>query len=176
MSTENKYEMLQDPEMKEIVSSFLEETKELFESLDKDLVDLEQNSQDFDLLNQIFRAFHTIKGTSGFLGLEKLQLVTHKCEDILNKLRKGEAKLNPDLMDIILLSFDTIQAIVEKIETEKTENVNIDKTLKELEKAFDILEGKQPAANEKPVKKKTTKRKNHKKGDREANEKEYSKS
>ncbi len=163
MSTENKYEMLQDPEMKEIVSSFLEETKELFESLDKDLVDLEQNSQDFDLLNQIFRAFHTIKGTSGFLGLEKLQLVTHKCEDILNKLRKGEAKLNPDLMDIILLSFDTIQAIVEKIETEKTENVNIDKTLKELEKAFDILEGKQPAANEKPVKKKTTKRKTTKK-------------
>jgi two-component system chemotaxis sensor kinase CheA len=143
MSEQNNYEMLVDPEMKEIVDSFLEETKEIFENLNKDLVELEQNSNDLDLLNQIFRAFHTIKGTSGFLGLEKLQTVTHKCEDILNKLRKGEAKLNSDLMDTILLSFDSIQAIVACIEKEKTENVNVTKTLKELDRVLSVLEGKE---------------------------------
>jgi len=155
MSEQNKYEMLQDPEMKEIVVSFLEETKEIFETLNKDLIELEQNSDDLDLLNQIFRAFHTIKGTSGFLGLEKLQTVTHKCEDILNKLRKGEAKLNSGLMDTILVSFDTIQEIVASIEKEKAENVDIKKTLANLDKALAILDGKEP-----PVK---TKRKRGKK-------------
>lgn len=155
MKDQNKYEMLQDPEMKEIVVSFLEETKELFESLNKDLIELEQNSNDLDLLNQIFRAFHTIKGTSGFLGLEKLQTVTHKCEDILNKLRKGEAKLNSGIMDTILFSFDTIQEIVASIEKEKAENVDIDKTLKELDLSLAILDGK--------VNPQKTKRKNSKK-------------
>jgi len=160
MSTENKYEMLQDPEMKEIVSSFLEETKEIFETLNRDLIELEQNAQDFDLLNQIFRAFHTIKGTSGFLGLEKLQLVTHKCEDILNKLRKGEAKLSPELMDTILLSFDTIQLIVDKIEKDKTEDVDVKKTLTELDAALKVLEGKDiPDEKATPTKKKKSTRK-----------------
>lgn len=151
MPEENKYEMLVDPEMKEIVISFLEETKEIFENLNTDLVELEQHSDDLDLLNQIFRAFHTIKGTSGFLGLEKLQTVTHKCEDILNKLRKGEAKLSSDLMDTILLSFDAIQAIVACIEKEKTENVDVSTTLAELDKALAVLEGK-PIPEKKPKK------------------------
>lgn len=148
--------MLKDPEMKEIVESFLEETKELFESLNKDLIELENNSNDLDLLNQIFRAFHTIKGTSGFLGLEKLQAVTHKCEDILNKLRKGDAKLNQNLMDVILLSFDTIQLIVDSIKEKKCEDVNIKQTLNKLEEALIQLEGQdaqKPAAGKSRKKK-----------------------
>ncbi|MFA7228683.1 MAG: Hpt domain-containing protein, partial [Melioribacteraceae bacterium] len=95
-----------DPDMKEIVESFLIETKEILEKLDFDLLELEKRPEDADLLNQIFRSFHTIKGTSGFLGLEKLPHVTHKCEDILNKLRKGEVKLSTHLMDGIILGYD----------------------------------------------------------------------
>ena len=89
--------LLNDPEMKEIFESFIVETNEILEKLDLDLVQLEKTPKDNELLNSVFRAFHTIKGTSGFLGLEKLQTVTHHCEDILNKLRKGEAELNGDL-------------------------------------------------------------------------------
>ncbi|MGK9477042.1 chemotaxis protein CheA [Melioribacter sp. OK-6-Me] len=117
--------MLVDPEMKEIVDSFLLETKEILENLDVDLMELEKSPQDLDLLNKIFRSFHTIKGTSGFLGLEKLPEVTHKCEDILNKLRKGEAKLSSELMDGILLGFDTIKELLVKIENDKNEDVEI---------------------------------------------------
>ncbi len=119
-------EMLLDPEMKEIVDSFLLETKEILETLNVDLMELEKRPNDLDLLNQIFRSFHTVKGTSGFLGLEKLPAVTHKCEDILNKLRKGEVQLDSELMDGIILGYDIIKALLEKIEHEKNEDVDID--------------------------------------------------
>ncbi|MBI1938195.1 MAG: chemotaxis protein CheA [Ignavibacteriales bacterium] len=119
--------MLVDPEMKEIVDSFLLETKEILEKLNVDLMDLEKRPDDLDLLNQIFRSFHTIKGTSGFLGLEKLPEVTHKCEDILNKLRKGEIKLNLNLMDGIILGYDTIKDLLDKIENEKNENTDTER-------------------------------------------------
>ncbi|MEJ5350779.1 MAG: chemotaxis protein CheA [Melioribacteraceae bacterium] len=124
--------MLIDPEMKEIVDSFLLETKEILENLNVDLIELEKRPEDLDLLNQIFRSFHTIKGTSGFLGLEKLPAVTHKCEDILNKLRKGEAKLNSNLMDGIILGYDTIKELLVKIENEKNEDVDVDNVIKVL--------------------------------------------
>lgn len=115
--------MLVDPEMKEIVDSFLLETKEILERLDVDLMLLEKTPDDNDLLNQIFRSFHTIKGTSGFLGLEKLPEVTHKCEDILNKLRKGEVKLSLPIMDGIILGYDTIKALIKVIENDKNEEI-----------------------------------------------------
>jgi two-component system chemotaxis sensor kinase CheA len=129
MEDNNTYSILSDPEMKEIVESFIVETKEIFEKLDVDLVELERNSEDVDLLNQIFRAFHTIKGTSGFLGLEKLQAVTHRAEDILNKLRKGEVKLNTHIMDSILMAFDTIKALLYVIEVNKNEDVPVDEVV-----------------------------------------------
>ena len=81
MSQDNKYSMLRDPEMKEIVDSFIVETKEILEKLDLNLIELENKPNDSDLLNEVFRSFHTIKGTSGFLGLDKLTQVTHRCED-----------------------------------------------------------------------------------------------
>ncbi len=118
--------MLVDPEMKEIVDSFLLETKEILEKLDVDLMELEKRPDDLDLLNQIFRSFHTIKGTSGFLGLEKLPEVTHKCEDILNKLRKGEIKLDSSLMDGIILGYDTIKELLNVIENDKNEDIKVE--------------------------------------------------
>jgi len=140
MADDNTYLMLNDPEMKEIVDSFIVETKELLEKLDVDLVELERNSSDVDLLNQIFRAFHTVKGTSGFLGLEKLQAVTHRSEDILNKLRKGEVKLNPQIMDSVLMAFDTIKALLYAIEENKNEDVPVENVIDFLNNTIDTIE------------------------------------
>jgi two-component system chemotaxis sensor kinase CheA len=157
METNNKYAMLRDPEMKEIVDSFLVETAEMLEKLDADLIALESNSEDVDLLNQIFRAFHTIKGTSGFLGLERLTSVTHKCEDILNKLRKGEIKLQPELMDVVLEAFDKIKELVDMIEQEQNENVEVEGTIERLVSTLDaVMSGKTKA---KAAPKKTTAKK-----------------
>lgn len=132
--------MLNDPEMSEIVDSFIVETKEILEKLDFDLVNLESQPKDTDLLNEIFRGFHTIKGTSGFLGLEKLQLVTHKAEDILNRLRRGDAILDTELMDGILKAYDKINELMDVIESTKTENVEIDNTVSILNDLYEKVE------------------------------------
>lgn len=132
--------MLIDPEMAEIVDSFIVETKEILENLDVDLMELEKNAGDLDLLNQIFRAFHTIKGTSGFLGLERLTKVTHRCEDILNKLRKQEIKLNSTIMDAILMSFDKIKSLLVSIENNKSEDIPIEDTVEKLNQLIQSLE------------------------------------
>ena len=134
--------LLNDPEMKEIFESFIVETNEILEKLDSDLVQLEKTPKDNELLNSVFRAFHTIKGTSGFLGLEKLQNVTHRCEDILNKLRKGDAELNTELMDAILSGFDKIKELVVCVEQNKNEDVEVDITIQVLEFQLANLEGK----------------------------------
>ncbi len=148
MENENTYAMLSDPEMKEIVESFIIETKEILEKLDSNLIELENRPDDSELLNEIFRSFHTIKGTSGFLGLDRLTKVTHRCEDILNKLRKGEALLNPEIMDAILASYDKIKELLVSIETELNENVPVDETVEMLNKLIDKLENKNSETEE----------------------------
>ncbi len=162
MASNDTYVMLKDPEMKEIVESFLVETKEILEKLDVNLIELENRPDDNELLNDVFRSFHTIKGTSGFLGLEKLTKVTHRCEDILNKLRKGEAVLSSDLVDGIFLAYDKIKDLLVSIETKLDEDVPVDETVNVLTNLINKLEGKAPeeavsekVSDEKPVKNST---------------------
>ncbi|MCU7502574.1 MAG: chemotaxis protein CheA [Ignavibacteria bacterium] len=145
--------MLNDPEMKEIFDSFIVETREILEKLDLELVEIEKTPGDRELLNSIFRSFHTVKGTSGFLGLEKLTRLTHRAEDILNKLRKGEAELNDDLMDGILGAFDKMKDLLETIETNHNEDLEIEDVIQQLEILYKELEGgggKTPSQKNKP--------------------------
>ncbi|MHB9011215.1 MAG: chemotaxis protein CheA, partial [Ignavibacteriaceae bacterium] len=134
------------PEMKEIVDSFIIESKEILEKLDLNLIELENKPNDSNLLNDVFRSFHTIKGTSGFLGLDRLTQVTHRCEDILNKLRKGEAVLTKELMDGILVAFDKIKELLAAIETNFNEEVQIEETVELLTFLLDKIENKDDEA------------------------------
>lgn len=143
MSGDDNYAVLRDPEMKEIFESFLVETKEILEQLDLDLVELEQQPENLELLNKIFRAFHTVKGTSGFLGLEKLMSLTHRAEDLLNKLRKGEIKLNSNLMDGILMAYDSMKALLTVIEENLNEDYDTDQAVMML---AELLENPEAAA------------------------------
>ena len=114
-------------DMEEIVQDFLVEAEELLEELDEDLVRLEGSSDDTDLLNKIFRAFHTIKGSSSFLGFETLTHLTHRLEDVLNKLRKFELELSGDLMDAILAGVDKAKTIITAIkENEDPEIIDVE--------------------------------------------------
>lgn len=99
-------------DMQEIMEDFLIEAFEMVEQLDQDLVELENNPEDLDLLNRIFRVAHTIKGSSSFLNFDVLTHLTHNMEDILNKARRGELKITPDVMDIILESIDLMKALL----------------------------------------------------------------
>ena len=134
-------------EMEEVIQDFITEAEELIEELDENLVELENNPKDAELLNKIFRAFHTIKGSSGFLGFDNLTSLTHKLEDVLNKLRKFELEMNSTIMDVVLAGVDKTKLIIESIKNgEDYESINIDENITELNK---ILEPGDVARNKK---------------------------
>ncbi|RKV59154.1 chemotaxis histidine kinase/response regulator CheAY2 [Helicobacter pylori] len=99
-------------DLQEIMEDFLIEAFEMNEQLDQDLVELEHNPEDLGLLNRIFRVAHTIKGSSSFLNLNILTHLTHNMEDVLNRARKGEIKITPDIMDVVLRSIDLMKTLL----------------------------------------------------------------
>jgi len=121
-----------DCEDQELLEGFLAETTELLEKLDDDLVALEKSSDDADLLNRIFRSIHTVKGASSFLGFDLLVKVTHKTEDVLNRLRKGELLVNPEIMDVILEATDLVKLLVSDIKAGDIQEREVDGTIAKL--------------------------------------------
>lgn len=95
----------------EIVQDFLVEAGEILEKLNEQLVELEHRPNDYDLLNAIFRGFHTIKGGAGFLNLNSLVGVCHKAEDVFNALRQGARQVDAGLMDVILEVLDVVNSM-----------------------------------------------------------------
>lgn len=116
-------------DMQEIMEDFLVEAFEMVEQLDQDLVELESNPEDLELLNRIFRVAHTVKGSSSFLNLDILTSLTHNMEDVLNKARRGELKITPDVMDVVLASIDLMKSLLNAIRDNGTDsNSGIDIT------------------------------------------------
>ncbi len=104
-----------DDSMKEIINDFIQEALELLETLSENFIELEKNPEDKELLNTIFRAAHTIKGSAGFLGFQNLVELAHSAENILNKLRQGEIKLTSDMMDYLLKTMDILTLMIRNI-------------------------------------------------------------
>ncbi|MEN0020059.1 MAG: Hpt domain-containing protein, partial [Planctomycetota bacterium] len=102
----------QDPEL---LNDFITESGELLEQVDRDLVALESTPDDKALLDSVFRAMHTIKGSGGFLALDELCSFTHAAEDALNVLRKGDATLDTATMDLLLEAVDIVRSQVESL-------------------------------------------------------------
>lgn len=101
-----------DAEMQEIVSDFVTEAEESLDRIDPLFVDLETNGEDQEILNDIFRCLHTLKGAAGFLGFQQVVDVAHASESILKKLRDGEIGLTKRLVDVILRSVDTLRVLI----------------------------------------------------------------
>ncbi len=101
----------------EILQDFLVEADELLEGLNEQLVELETAPQDSDLLNAIFRGFHTIKGGAGFLSLDAMVNLCHKGEDVFNILRQGELTVDANMMDTFLKVLDTLNAMFEEVKS-----------------------------------------------------------
>ena len=101
----------------DIVQDFLVESREILDRLGGELVDLEQHGEDPDLLNSVFRGFHTIKGGAGFLGLNPLVEICHRTEDVFNLLRNGEKRVSSDLMDTVLRALDVVVGQFKQIES-----------------------------------------------------------
>ena len=123
----------------DLLRDFLAETEELLEGLEEHLLKLEARPEDPELLNEIFRAFHTIKGTSGFLGFSRTFQLAHRAEEVLDRLRKGDMVIGRDTMDALLAVLDVMKALLREIQEERGERSDIDPAIAMLE-AF--LEGK----------------------------------
>ncbi|PIQ29115.1 chemotaxis protein CheA [bacterium (Candidatus Blackallbacteria) CG17_big_fil_post_rev_8_21_14_2_50_48_46] len=105
-------------DMDEIIEDFIVESGELIEALDQDLLNLEQTPDNLDLLNQIFRPVHTIKGNASFLGFDKLMRFTHQLENLLDKLRSGDKRATPEVIDVILESVDLMKNLMKHLQNE----------------------------------------------------------
>ena len=124
--------------MDELLSEFLTEANESLADLDNGLLRLEQNPNDLELLSEIFRVVHTIKGTCGFLGLPRLGAVAHVAEDVLGKFRDGDLAVTPDSVTVIFEALDCLKSLLGHLEeTEKEPEGNDDEIIARLREIAD---------------------------------------
>src|SRR3990170_246003 len=116
---------LPQDEMQDLMREFIAETEELLEGLDQHFVRLEESPGDPALINEIFRAVHSIKGSAGFLGFNRLVEVAHQSENILNKIRQNEMQAAPETIDIILESVDVLKRLIKEVKEGSGELIDI---------------------------------------------------
>lgn len=105
---------------------FLQEAESLIESLDEQIVRLEQEGASDDLIGEIFRVAHTLKGSSGMLGLEEMARLTHAMEDLFDRVRKGALSIDQDVTDVLLQCLDGISALKDAITSDEARDVDVD--------------------------------------------------
>ena len=105
----------------EIFSDFIIESREHLESIEPNLLELEKAPGNLDLLNEIFRPMHSLKGASGFMGLNKINVLAHRSENILDELRKGTMNVSSDIMDVILSATDALRQMIDNLEASGSE-------------------------------------------------------
>ena len=135
----------------EIFADFIIEAKEHLETIEPNLLELEKDPEDTSLLNEIFRPMHSLKGASGFLGLNKMNTLAHRAENIMDELRKGTMEATPAIMDVILEATDALRRIIDNLENEGEEG---DVATEPINQTLDaLLAGETPAptASEEPA-------------------------
>ncbi|MGE4506498.1 MAG: Hpt domain-containing protein, partial [Desulfovibrionaceae bacterium] len=118
----------------EILADFFAEAKEHLETIEPNLLQLEQTPENLGLLNEIFRPMHSLKGASGFLGLNAINRLAHKAENILDELRQGSMSVTSEIMDLILSATDALRTMVDNLEASGTEgDVQIEPLVERIE-------------------------------------------
>lgn len=120
-------------EMEEIIGEFITEAEESLDRIEPLFVELEQKGEDNELINDIFRSMHTIKGAAGFLGYQLVVDVAHSSENIMKKLREGDIALSKELMDVILKSIDMLRILLEHIKEKDGIEEDVSPLVQELE-------------------------------------------
>ncbi len=105
-----------DEEDIQILGDFVVESLENLESIEINLIDLEQDPHNKETINAIFRPFHTIKGVSGFLNLKTINRLSHSTENLLDSARQGEIRITDEIIDVVLESVDTLKKLIHQVE------------------------------------------------------------
>ena len=112
-SSESDLNFLQD---KDLLKGFIEESFEHLDSIEENILELEQNPDDADIINNIFRPFHTIKGVSGFLNLKNINKLAHTTENLLDDVRNGKRTMDSDVIEVVLSVGDYLRAMVKNVQ------------------------------------------------------------
>lgn len=124
----------------DILIEFTLEAREILDRLDLDFVQLEQSPDDKKLVGNIFRAMHTLKGSSGFFSFKRLEKVSHAGESLLGKIRDGQLALDKKKTTVLLNALDSLRAIIEGIEGSQTEPIGDDSAL--VKQLLDLAAGR----------------------------------
>ncbi len=114
------------------MSMFLEESMENLQTLNESLLELEQQPENIDKLNEIFRVAHTIKGMAATMGFSKMAELTHKMEDVLSKFREGMLKVTEKVVTVLFTCLDTLEKMVNNISEGNSEEISIEDILQDL--------------------------------------------
>jgi len=138
-------------EMEEIIGEFITEAEESLDRIEPLFVELEQKGEDNELINDIFRSMHTIKGAAGFLGYQLIVDVAHSSENIMKKLREGEIALSKELMDVILKSIDMLRLLLSHIKEKDGIEEDVSPLVQELDSTLSTaMSGGESAKPESP--------------------------
>ncbi len=129
------------------LSMFLEESIENLQILNDSILELEQNPDDIDKVNEIFRVAHTLKGMSATMGYVKISELTHKMEDVLTKFREGELKVTQKMVTVLFKCLDTLETMVNNISEGVEDNTDIQKLMDSL-KEVAVIQGESSPAKE----------------------------
>jgi two-component system chemotaxis sensor kinase CheA len=136
----------------EIVGEFLMESHENLDQIDRDLVSLEQETDSRDLISRIFRAIHTIKGTSGFLAFSRLETLAHAGESLLSKLRDGVMPVTPQTITVLLATIDGVRALLTTIEETGNEGeVDVEPIIAQVHAQMGVGEAAAPPPPDAPI-------------------------
>lgn len=148
MSDQNDVQDLDAQLLKQMLQDFLEEALELLDQLNLNLIQLEDEPDNTDLINQIFRIAHTIKGSAGFAGLEEMSKIGRKMEEVFGEIRKGSFKVTPSFIGLMFSGLDLLSTLRERAAAKDTTPVAIDSVLQQ----FDHYIGQAASATSPPAK------------------------
>ncbi|AJA47831.1 chemotaxis protein CheA [Clostridium pasteurianum DSM 525 = ATCC 6013] len=115
------------------LSMFLEESMDNLQTLNESLLELEQEPEDIDKLNEIFRVAHTIKGMAATMGFNRMAELTHKMEDVLSEFRNGELKVTQEVVTVLFKCLDTLEQMVDNISNGEEEEMPVEDIIDKLE-------------------------------------------
>ncbi|MEE1038166.1 MAG: chemotaxis protein CheA [Eubacterium sp.] len=127
---------------------FLDETKEHLQNLNTQIMDLEQNPDNMDTINEIFRAAHSLKGMAGTMGYKRMQTLTHDMENVFSEVRNGTIKVQPEMIDVLFKCLDALEEYLDNIQQTTDEGTNDNEDLIKILNAILNNEKGEPAQKE----------------------------
>ncbi|HDM36569.1 MAG TPA: chemotaxis protein CheA, partial [Candidatus Syntrophoarchaeum butanivorans] len=121
-----------DLDISQYKDEFIGEAREHLQVMNEALLNLEHEPGNIELLNRIFRAAHTLKGSSATLGFTKVSELTHKMENVLDEIRNHRLKVTPDLLDLIFESFDALETLVDDIDAGRESEIDVNGLIERL--------------------------------------------